>query len=268
MDKKLIIKDLVGGEKEIARLITKLSSEQANIATIDIDLTLEKLRKLYDLVLKLKNYETDTYETKVDIVSESLPAEEESKKEDTSYPLKKEEELPNENKHVSQEIVAGEMNDEETREEKKQQEPDTPALFEEEEISATKPEKPQEKQVSTGVTMDLFGNTVENTMTSEDSKTIADTISEQIKEESVADKLNKTAISDLKEAIGINEKFFFINELFDGNMGDYNKAVDTLNNFSGKDEAMAHLNELKTKYQWDENNEALKQLSELINRRY
>src|ERR1051325_1170887 len=61
------------------------------------------------------------------------------------------------------------------------------------------------------------------------------------KEESVAEKISHKKISDLKSVIGINEKFQFINELFDGNMKEYNVALDQINNFSSLGEAVNYL---------------------------
>jgi hypothetical protein len=116
--------------------------------------------------------------------------------------------------------------------------------------------------------MDLFGETVADKIAPEADKTVADSISEKNIEESVADVINKTGISDLKAAIGINEKFFFINELFDGNMKDYNDTIDTLNTFADKNEAVDYFTGLKSKNQWKDDNEAVVQLMELIGRRY
>jgi len=41
----------------------------------------------------------------------------------------------------------------------------------------------------------------------------------------VADKLHRNPIKDLKAAIGINEKFLFVNKLFEGNLQNYSAAI-------------------------------------------
>jgi len=112
-------------------------------------------------------------------------------------------------------------------------------------------------------TIDLFSKTFEPEL-----KTVADEISEKVQEESVADKFQKNKISDLKEAIGINEKFFFINELFDGVMKDYNEAIKTLNSFSTQDSCLDYLEQQKEERAWKEESEALVQLKEILSRKY
>ncbi len=70
-------------------------------------------------------------------------------------------------------------------------------------------------------------------------------------EGSVAEKLQHNKITDLKSAIGINERFQFINELFDGNMKEYTVALDQINNFSSLDEAESYMANLREVYKWN-----------------
>ena len=85
--------------------------------------------------------------------------------------------------------------------------------------------------------------------------------------ESVAEKLLHNKITDLKAAIGINEKFQFINELFDGNMKEYTVAIDQINNFSSFSEAETYLANLKEMYKWDTENAVALNFEELVQRR-
>ncbi len=261
MNREFIIKEVVSTEQEIGKLIAGFSSGLEEIARIDIDLTLEKIRKLYDMVLKLEDSDLKVIKERVE--KEEIVI-------DTPAPLQTEKEIvePEEIPVVNVEMDVQEDKMAEQENVEKTVETETSVLFETE----TKPENPEtiikENPVSTGVTMDLFGETVADKIVPATDKTVADSISEKIIEESVADVINKTIISDLKAAIGINEKFFFINELFDGNMKDYNETIDKLNNCSGKDEALAFFIELEAKYQWKDDNEAVVQLKELIGRRY
>ena len=90
----------------------------------------------------------------------------------------------------------------------------------------------------------------------------------QIAEESMVEKLQHKRIADLKAAIGINEKFQFINELFDGNMKEYNVAVDQVNNFSSQSEAESYLSNLREMYKWDPENAIALNFQELVERRF
>jgi len=269
MDRESIIKEVVNTEKKIEKLIAGLNSNVQNFSRIDIDLTLEKLRKLYDMILQLKDVgiavvaekqEEKAIPAKVEMendVEEMAPQQIEKEKEETE-----ESSFETEKEVISEKEII----------EPKVEESVASVLFEVETEKEEKPEvieKPKkEESVPAGVTMNLFGETVADKVAPGTEKTIADSISENIKEESVADVINKTPVDDLKAAIGINEKFFFINELFDGNMKDYNEAIDKLNGFENKDEALGHFGELKEKYGWNDDNEAVEQLMELIGRRY
>jgi hypothetical protein len=88
------------------------------------------------------------------------------------------------------------------------------------------------------------------------------------KEESVAEKLQHNKITDLKASIGINEKFQFINELFEGNMKEYNVAVDQINSFSSHSEAESYISNLENVYKWQADNHIAEGFKELVERRF
>ncbi|HEY4800135.1 MAG TPA: hypothetical protein VII99_13730 [Bacteroidia bacterium] len=87
-------------------------------------------------------------------------------------------------------------------------------------------------------------------------------------EESVAEKLSHKKIGDLKSFIGINEKFRFINELFDGNMKEYTVAVDQINSFISFEEAEPYLADIKEMYKWSDENAIAANFIELVKRRF
>lgn len=69
-------------------------------------------------------------------------------------------------------------------------------------------------------------------------------------------------------SIGINDKFRFINELFAQNAPEYSVAIEQINSMYSITEANNYLNSLKNVYQWQENNETVKQFSALVKKRY
>lgn len=71
-----------------------------------------------------------------------------------------------------------------------------------------------------------------------------------------------------KLSININDKFRFINELFSGNVEEYNMAIDHLNTLQNIEESKIYFNGLKDIYQWKEENELRKTLNSLIEKRY
>ena len=84
--------------------------------------------------------------------------------------------------------------------------------------------------------------------------------------ENISNKVQNKKPTDLKSIIGINEKFQFINELFDGNMKEYTVALDQINNFSSKQEADSYLSNLKEMYKWPTDNEVANNFKEIVKR--
>ena len=103
--------------------------------------------------------------------------------------------------------------------------------------------------------------------TSNEHHTLGD-VWEQAEDNSLAARLQRTAVSDLMTAIGINDKFLLLNELFSGSMEKYNKSIRALNSFSTLLGARTYMSELQIEFQWDCESEAYKKLSDLIERRF
>jgi len=89
-----------------------------------------------------------------------------------------------------------------------------------------------------------------------------------VEDNSVANKLRGKSITSIKAAIGINDKFQYLNDLFKGNVQDYNESLDSLNNFSTIEQAEAHFNALRSKFGWDMENNSAAGLYDLVIRRY
>jgi hypothetical protein len=84
----------------------------------------------------------------------------------------------------------------------------------------------------------------------------------------LADKLNKSPIKNLKEHIGINQKFLFINDLFKGENEVYNAAVNQLNAFENYQQAQDYLNIIKVQLEWDEEHPSTIKFLDYVERRY
>ncbi len=59
---------------------------------------------------------------------------------------------------------------------------------------------------------------------------------------------------DIRSGIGINDKFQFISELFEGNENEYNAALNQLNTYPSYSEAEAFLNSIRGIYKWKDDN--------------
>jgi hypothetical protein len=81
--------------------------------------------------------------------------------------------------------------------------------------------------------------------------------------------LTEVPIRDLKKAIGINDRFLYINELFRGDENMYERSIKTINSFSILPEAEYWIQrELKVKLAWNDANETVKQFTQLVKRRF
>jgi hypothetical protein len=74
--------------------------------------------------------------------------------------------------------------------------------------------------------------------------------------------------NDLKSSISINEKFLIINELFSGNLRDYNEMVETLNGFQDLRTAMEYLDLLRKKNMWESGTPVFSRMKELLEKRF
>lgn len=95
-----------------------------------------------------------------------------------------------------------------------------------------------------------------------------DKITKPAEKTTVAGQVSRQPISNIKAAIGINEKFLYLKELFKNNVNDYNEALERLNNFDSYMEAEDFFQELKNKYSWNPESKSFQGLAELLNRRY
>jgi hypothetical protein len=71
-----------------------------------------------------------------------------------------------------------------------------------------------------------------------------------------------------KMSININDKFRFINELFASNANEYNIAVEQMNAINSLNEMMSYLKGLTSIYDWKEDNEVVKNLFALAQKRF
>jgi len=86
---------------------------------------------------------------------------------------------------------------------------------------------------------------------------------------SLSGQLRKQPIQDLLTAIGLNERYLYANELFDGNIEDFREAIRRLNEFNNGAEAKAFFDgELTRAFGWEKDSKMAKALYLLVERRY
>lgn len=85
---------------------------------------------------------------------------------------------------------------------------------------------------------------------------------------SLAAKLTRAHVDDIRLALGINDKVMIINDLFNGSVERYNKSIDALNDFPTLSGARVYMSELQIELQWDTECQSYKMLNDLVERRF
>ena len=237
---------------QIADIVNKMSSQvnfliRKNLLMnqLDVDIMMENTRKLYNALCSVKcNMDVD-----------SIPME-----------IVNEEDLGIRNEELGMGNV---KDDEEFIEDNYEEEPeensDNDAEEEIEEIEE-KIEEDFEEGTEDVIEEDSGIRTYIKTIEAEP-QTLGDKL-EQKEDNSLAARLQRKPVTDLMMAIGINDKFLLLNELFAGSMEKYNKSIRALNSFSTLFGARTYMSELQIELQWDCDSEAYKKLSDLVERRF
>jgi hypothetical protein len=299
MDKEKICKSVRDQLEDIREQFEIIRSYEGKIPSIELDLILSNIREVYEQLLQLEKINQPPVSFTVEEkpkTPEKPPAEPEPvvfrvrEPEKPVPPPPPVEETISREEQVEVEIPEEPVEEEIPEEPVAEFVPEEPPVFQpveepEEEPEEIVVEKPVEKPVeppSKGpvtppgpviehrldepvaearpvkTTLDLFGETT---------STLADRLKDNA-EKRIADKLQANKIGDLRNAIGINEKFLYINELFDGSLRDYEEAVNKLNTCPDPDEAGMIIFELRERYHWDLDNPAVRSFIELVNRKF
>ena len=119
-------------------------------------------------------------------------------------------------------------------------------------------------------TLDLQDNSFQieiNDLINDETKSFNDLLNQNKKE--VATSLIETPIKDLRKAIGINDKYVFINELFKGDESAYEASIRTINHFTVYPEAEQWIKrELVISFSWNNKSDIVQHFNHLVRRRF
>ncbi len=79
------------------------------------------------------------------------------------------------------------------------------------------------------------------------------------------EKIQKSKLIDIQSAIGINDQFLFIRELFNNKSDDYKSAINYINTHNNCNDIIAHFNQTM---QWDNEEDTVIQFFDLIKRKF
>lgn len=279
---------------ETMQSLTGRMKESSGIHQIDIDLLQQKTRELYEQILVLEPHVHPPLEEKKEVSfeeEESLaspeleyvapsPAEEKIiEEEEVELEEAKNEIVEQEPENVEPEPVVDENIQEEVSEEESiDEKPEGPVNEAEEEpiaemvknheevyedvmIERASNMPPQEEPAEPGTksTLDLFSEAQDDSLA---------TVLQKSNQPNLGEKLEHSHVRDLREGIGINDKFQFINELFNGDMDQYNKVLDELNSFSSLQGAQTYLSEMSVQYDFSKTGMAFQKLKALLDKKY
>ncbi len=273
--------------EEIVERAHGINQQTSQHPDLEIDLVMEDLRLLYrefDMLRRRQHHAFENPESQTLVeppVVESPVYEPEPEPQAAAAEKPLEEPLEEEVPEVSDEAIPETQPEAETPAEPEPEPQPEPQSEPEPQTEPTPIEQPEPKspikgEVSNGPRslFDLFsaqttGSSVGERLVGEDNS-LHKRIVAQKEDRSIGARMQMTPVSNLKAAIGVNEKFLFINELFGGNIQVYNESVARLNEFGNMHEAFDYLNELNDLLGWDEKRSAqtIEKLANFVQRRY
>ncbi len=99
----------------------------------------------------------------------------------------------------------------------------------------------------------------------------SESLNDKLKQEKteLLEVLKETPIKDLRKAIGINDRFLFIDDLFRGDEAMYERSIKTINSFTIHAEAEYWIiRELKVKLGWPTDHKTVQHFDHLVKRRF
>lgn len=266
---------------------------------LDVDLLMENTRKLYDTLCSVKcNMDVDSIPMEIEEVEEELrnseiqefDEEEEFRNSGIQEEIEDEEEIEDvfESSEIEEEYEefesdfeddieedleeeefgdSGVQDEEEIEDEEGEDEFRDSGIQGEEDIEEEKEEEQEQQQEEQQQEQEDSGIRAYKKVYTIDAQTLGDKL-ESAADTSLAARLQRKPVADLAAAIGINDKFLLLNELFGGSMEKYNKSIRALNNFSTLLGAKTYMSELQIEFQWDCESDAYRKLDDLVERRF
>jgi hypothetical protein len=239
--------DIIKNEiKQIAEIVleqtNKLLNYEAGAPQIEVDITKDNIRKLYDKIDILVDKNWKSISSPENNIDKQL-----DEQVDELLNIA-EAEFNNSIEEITKQMV--DLTDEQYETQEEEIELDTANIEKEiaEVTNATvKEELIEEKPAPNNIEADI------NT---------------QVETHSIGDQLQRKPLKSLKTSIGINDKFQFINELFDGSMKIYNQAMDQLEQSENQAKAVETFHSIAKTGNWDEENPAYSQLLDYVERRF
>jgi hypothetical protein len=220
----LVIETINKDIQDIEKSIKKFKN-RSSLPRVEIDLTLEKVRKLYDSLQSL---------TEKRPVEKTTPPEEKPVSINT---FELEENSSDTDKDISEAIPVI------TKKSGKKPEEDSQIKFAEQKNSKT----------------EIIADRLQNGQSFRN-----ESLRQQVSSKDLSSKLKSQPISDIGAAMGLNEKFSFIRELFNNDPDKFTETINILNRASNFNEAYNYLSD---KFNWNMDDSQVQKLLDLTRRK-
>ena len=218
---------------------------KSNISLIERDIVLSKLQSAYIEVNKIQigllqeNFNEDKPFEQIALQKETLSANH-KKKTSTKSVIIPEPQVETEQKESIFEIV----------------EQPAPTIVISSPEPAEKPEITLTQNLDKKIVADKFQKT---------EPLINELIAKQAAKKDISSQMQTKPIKNMEAAIGVNERFIFIKELFNGDAETYIKTITILNNAHNFNEAFNYINQT---FSWDFESGSAHKLLELVRRKH
>lgn len=262
--------------------------ESEVVSQLDVDVLRQKMREMYDFLLTA-DYQEAIVETpiaqeavlKIELKQEEPIIEEEKQEfielveekiELEIEPIKVEEEkveIAEEKAVVVEERLEFVEEKVEKVEEKVVPEVELPKVVEPEIVFEEPVKQPKQETPKTSSVLDYLHNNImkdnEPKQAKKEEYTTLDLFKTQT---SIAEQFENKNRSDLRTAIGVGEKFMFINDLFSGDLKAYTNFINILNEADSLEMSMVIIEENRNKRKWIKNSLAYSTLENLVEKRF
>lgn len=234
------------------------------ISKIDLDLLLHRVRELYGQLLKFDRDHFVTEQSSLSTKPGSIQPEQA-----TEQGIEPEPEVDAE---------AGKESEVENQPTEKQaQQKEKPEKSDEKEKKKSAQQTKTQYSETSQITDSKKARQIKETQASKNSHEVVadkyqnkktfrhDNLAQQQSKNDLSSMMQSKPITDLSKAIGVNDKFLFVRELFDGNRDHYHEAIQLLNEIPTFEEAQTYLRET---FNWSWDDPVTKKFLELIKRKF
>lgn len=251
-----IIRQIIMGYKHTFEIITKDIQDieklvgnfenYSEIPNIELDLALSKLRNVYEILLMFRNGDSITAST---VPPSPAQQKERQAEEPEAKPEKPAEAVKTTGADTkpaeqSEPVKPAGQTEQERKEEKTQTEAQQP-----------KPAKSASEHEKKILAEKLLNQTAH----------INEKLGEHARKQDISSRLLSSPITSISGSMGINDKFFFIRELFNGDAGKFRATMDSLDHASNFDEAYNYLSD---NFEWNMESADVQQLLSLVRRKF